>query len=45
MALFLVWEFNRINKKRDREEGEVAPGTKIETGELADKAPGFRYML
>ncbi|KAK4684310.1 MFS transporter, ACS family, pantothenate transporter, partial [Tremellales sp. Uapishka_1] len=43
-ALMMVY-YSLENKRRDRIEGEVVPGQKVEQARLHDLAPGFRYTM
>ncbi|KZT55997.1 MFS general substrate transporter [Calocera cornea HHB12733] len=45
VSLFLMIYFKRENDRRDREEGKPEDGFLPKTGEFADKAPGYRYMV
>ncbi|KAF8635367.1 hypothetical protein AX15_000372 [Amanita polypyramis BW_CC] len=44
-ALILTASYRRDNARRDREYGVPKPNARVDTSELADKAPEFRYML
>ncbi|KAG9002796.1 hypothetical protein FRB94_004742 [Tulasnella sp. JGI-2019a] len=43
IVLMIVWSAE--NRRRDREFGKPTPGELVNTGELGDQAPNFRYML
>ncbi|KAI0049241.1 MFS general substrate transporter [Auriscalpium vulgare] len=43
-ALVLTMHFRRENARRDRVHGAHVPDTRVDTSELADAAPGFRYV-
>lgn len=43
-ALILTIYYRRENKRRDRVYGPVDPDAKIDTSELADETPSFRYL-
>ncbi|KAH7907417.1 major facilitator superfamily domain-containing protein [Hygrophoropsis aurantiaca] len=43
-GLVLSFSFRWHNRDRDRRYGEVNPDERVDTTELADKAPGFRYI-
>ncbi|KAI0322911.1 MFS general substrate transporter [Amylostereum chailletii] len=43
-AIALTINYRYENSRRDRVHGQVKPGDKVDTTELADNAPTFRYM-
>ncbi|KZV76511.1 MFS general substrate transporter [Peniophora sp. CONT] len=43
-AAILVLHYKRENSRRDRIYGKVHPDSFVDTSELADKAPNFRYI-
>ncbi|KAH8103759.1 MFS general substrate transporter [Phellopilus nigrolimitatus] len=44
-ALLLSMSYHWDNRRRDRLYGRPEPEAKVDTSELADKAPDFRYLL
>lgn len=42
-AIILVVHIRRENRRRDLKYGKPHPGDSVDTSELADEAPGFRY--
>ncbi|OAX85410.1 hypothetical protein ACJ72_00221 [Emergomyces africanus] len=45
ISAFLHFRYRRINAERDRLYGKPNPNEKVDTSELADKAPMFRYVV
>jgi len=43
-AIILMISYRRDNARRDKLYGRVTPDSKVDTHELADKAPNFRYV-
>jgi len=43
-SIILTISYRMENARRDRLYGKPEPGAKVDTRELADKAPAFRYM-
>jgi len=43
-ALVLTISYRRANRRRDELYGRPEPGAKVDTSELADEAPMFRYV-
>ncbi|KIJ22400.1 hypothetical protein M422DRAFT_197193, partial [Sphaerobolus stellatus SS14] len=43
-AVILTIYFRYENKRRDRIYGRVDPNERVDTRELADQAPNFRYL-
>jgi len=43
-ALILTIHYGHENARRDRVYGMHIPNTRVDTSELADRAPGFRYI-
>ncbi|KAI0002596.1 major facilitator superfamily domain-containing protein [Russula compacta] len=44
-SCILTTHFRYENARRDRVYGEHIPNTRVDTSELADRAPGFRYVV
>ncbi|TFK32022.1 major facilitator superfamily domain-containing protein [Crucibulum laeve] len=43
-SIILTISYRMENARRDKAHGKPTPGAKVDTSELADKAPEFRYM-